>query len=176
MSLRKSLFLILPVLFLAFTATAQIRAVEKFLDDHEDLQKFFIYQSTLRILNQSGNQDFNRLIKNIRKINVYIAEDGSANVSRESHQQMLRDLEAESFETLVSAKQEGMLLNLMSREIGNDAYYVLAASEGNDFALLEMDGKLDLRYLQSLEDVNFMELRKLVGQENNGNTPEENRN
>ena len=173
MHLGKAIPAILAILFISLAGSAQIKAVEKFLKENDNLSKFFIYQSTLRMLNESGDPDFNKLIKGIRKINVYIAEDGSAGVTATRYQRMINDLSAEKFETLVSAKQEGTLFNLMTRESGDDAYYVLAASEGEDFALLEMDGKLDLRYLQALENVNFTKLRKIVGQDNGGKDTEE---
>jgi hypothetical protein len=99
-------------------------------------------------------------------------EEGVA-VSKQSHQKMLADLTAAQFETLVSAKMDGALINLMSKEEGDKAYYVLAASEESNFALLEMDGRLDLRYLQSLEKFDFNKLRKIVGQEVNGESTEE---
>lgn len=173
MQLRKALFTTICVLFITTIASAQIRAVERFLAENEDLDKFFIYQSTLRMLNDGGNPDFNKLIKGIRKINAYIDEDGDAQVSHESYTQMINDLADERFETLITAKQDDMHLNLMSRENGNDAYYVLAVTEGKSFALLEMDGSLDLRYLQSLEKVKFDRLRNIVGQENNNQDIEE---
>jgi hypothetical protein len=165
MQLGKAFLITVCALAITITASAQIKAVENFLRENEDLDKYFIYQSTLRMLSDGDNPDFNKLIKGIRKINVYVDEDGNAGVSEESYARMIRELSDERFETLVSAKQDDMHLNLMSRENGNDSYYVLAASEGQSFALLEMDGNLDLRYLQSLENMNFSKLRNIVGQE-----------
>jgi hypothetical protein len=172
MQLRKGLLAVFTVISLSLTASAQIKAVEKFVNENEDLSKFFIYQSTLRMLNKNGDENFNKLIKGIRKINVYVSE-GSAAVSTSSYQRMINELTAEKFETLVSAKTEGTLINLMSRESGNDAYYVLATSEGANFALMEMDGQLDLRYLEALENMNFTKLREIIGQDDNkSNSPE----
>lgn len=164
MHMKKYALSILAFFTLSLTGFAQINAVETFLVENDNLHKFFIYQSTLRMLNDGQNPDFNKLIKGIRKINLYVAEE-SAQVSASSYQHMIRDLSAEQFETLVSAKKDQMLINLMSKETGNSAYYVLAVTEGDDFALLEMDGELDLRYLKALENLNFTELRKIAGME-----------
>lgn len=158
----KSIFAISALFLISFTADAQIHAVEKFVKENEDLSKFFIYQSTLRLLNESGDENFNRLIKGIRKINVYITEGTSA-VSSASYQQMITDLTAEKFETLVTAKTGGTRINLMSKETNNSSYYVLAAHEDTGFALMEMDGYLDLRYLESLDNINISKLRSIVG-------------
>lgn len=159
----------LIVCFLALSTSmsqAQVQAVERFLEEQDHLSKYYIYQSTLRMLNEGGNPDFNKLIKGIRKINVYVAEEGEE-VAGSSYQRLVRDLGSEKFETLVSAKNGNMHLNLMSREAGNTSYYILAVKEDAEFALLEMDGQLDLRYLSVLEDVNFTKLRKLVSKDAN---------
>jgi hypothetical protein len=163
MRLYTGLAVIALSLSISLSASGQIKPVEQFLEQNPDLQKYFIYQSTLRMLNQSGNADFNKLIKDIRKINVYVANEGSAGVSRESYQKMVRDLSSDKFETLVSAKMQGALVNLMSKDSGSAAYYVLAVTQGTDFMLLEMDGALDLRYLESLDNISLSQLNELLG-------------
>lgn len=165
---RKSLFSLFAVIFTVTLASAQIKAVEKFVSENEEgLQKFFIYQSSLRMLNQNGDDDFNRLIKDIRKINVYIAEN-SGSSPKSDYQRMVSDLTSDDFETLVSVKNGGMHLNLLGKETGDRAWYVLAATEDESVAVLEMDGKLDLRYLQSLDKVNFDKLKGIVGMDEEG--------
>jgi hypothetical protein len=116
------------------------------------------------MLNTTGDDAFNKLIRNVRKINVYLSEDGALN-SRDTYRQMISGLSDEDFETLVNIKSEELMLNLMGRESGSKAYYVLAVSEGQMVGVLEMDGKLDLRYLQAIESVNFDKLREIVGQD-----------
>lgn len=165
MTLKASILSLCAICFVTL-ASAQIKAVEKFVESHKGIQKFFIYQSSLRMLNQDGDEDFNRLIKDVRKINVYIAED-NADVSQAGFQKMLRELSADQFETLVSVKEGQMRMNLLGKESGSRAWYVLAGNEGSSFVVLEMDGKLDLRYLQSIEDVDLDKLRKIVGMEEN---------
>ena len=142
-------------------ASAQIAAVENFLAENPKLDKYFVYQSTLRMLNSENDPAFNKLIKNLKKINAYVAP-GSSEVSTHSYQKMLTELQNDKFETLVSAKQQGVKLNLLMRDKGNNSYYVLAAHDEDSFALLEMDGSLNLEYLSSIEGVNFTQLREIV--------------
>lgn len=140
---------------------AQIKAVEKFIKEHPNLDEYFVYQSTLRMVNQEGDADFNRLIKNIKKINIYISE-GSTDVTEESYREMLADLEEEEFEVLINAKYESSLINLMSKDAGKNSYYVLAVRDADNFGLMEMDGSLDLRYLNALDKINFAKLQNIV--------------
>ncbi|MDX1409870.1 MAG: DUF4252 domain-containing protein [Saprospiraceae bacterium] len=146
---------------LTVAGQAQIKAVEAFIEDHPNLDEYYVYQSTLRMINQEGDPDFNRLIKDIRKINIYISE-GSTDVTEESYREMLTDLANEGFEVLINAKYEATLINMMSKDAGNRSYYVLAVRDTDNFGLMEMDGSLDLRYLKALEKMDFGKLQKLV--------------
>ena len=162
---RFSVFLVAMLTTVAISA--QIKAVEDFLESHPDLDKYYVYQSTLRMLNQEGDEDFNRLIKDVKKINAYVQE-GEANVSRESYKKMIDQLAKDDFEVYVQATVEGTQVNLMGREKGNDSYFVLAVNDPNNFALIEMDGKLDLSYLKALDDVNFDKLQEILLDGNGG--------
>ena len=145
----------------AIAGQAQIKSVEKFIKDHPNLDEYYVYQSTLRMVNQDGDEDFNRLIKDIKKINIYISE-GSTDVTEESYQDMLSDLAKEGFEVLINAKYDASLINLMSKDEGKRSYYVLAVRDADNFGLMEMDGSLDLRYLNALEKINFAKLQDIV--------------
>jgi len=163
----KRLSLFLAAIFAALSISAQIPAVEEFLESHPDLKKYYVYQSTLRMLNQSGDEDFNHLIKDIKKINAYVQE-GGADVSRESYTKMMDRLADDEFEVYVQATVEGTLINLMGREKGKDSYFVLAVNDSNNFALVEMDGMLDLSYLNSLEGMNFGKLQEMLLEQEQG--------
>jgi uncharacterized protein DUF4252 len=148
-------------LFIGVSLSAQVKAVEDFVKDHPDLKKYYIYQSTLRLLNQSGNEDFDLLIKNIRKINAYVALSGE-DVTQKRYDKMISKLEKDDFDVLIRAKYNGAWVNLMAQSNGKNSYYVLAVRDSGDFALLEMDGQLDLNYLTALQDVDFAKLSAML--------------
>ena len=152
---------------MSISLNAQVKVVEEFVKDHPDLEEYFIYQSTLRLLNQSDNEDFDLLIKDIRKINAYVAMS-SADVTEKEYDKMVSKLEKDNFELLIHAKYNGALVNLMGQDKGTNSYYVLAVRDKNDFALLEMDGRLDLRYLTALQDLDFSKLSSMLLEDDNG--------
>jgi hypothetical protein len=161
----KQLFTLLACM-LALSATAQIKPIEQFLSENEEgIQKFFVYQSSLRMLNQAGDADFNKLIKDLRKINIYLSEEAATSAGADYHK-MVNALLADDFETLVSVKEGAVVINFLGKETRNSTYYVLAFTEENSFAIMEMDGKLDLSYLGAIESLDFDKLREIVGQEN----------
>ena len=90
-------------LVISVSLNAQVKAVEDFVKDHPDLKEYFIYQSTLRLLNQSGNEDFDLLIKDIRKINAYVALS-SEEVTQKDYDKIISKLENDDFELLIRAK------------------------------------------------------------------------
>ena len=154
-------------LVMSIALNAQVKAVEEFVKDHPDLKEYFIYQSTLRLLNQSGSEDFDLLIKDIRKINAYVAL-GSGDVTKNEYEKMVSKLEKDDFELLIHAKYNGALVHLMGKDEGKDSYYVLTVRDTDDFALLEMDGQLDLKYLTAIQDVDFGKLSGMLLEDDNG--------
>jgi len=154
-------------LMIGVVLNAQVKAVEEFVEDHPNLKEYFIYQSTLRLLNQSDSEDFDLLIRNIKKINAYVGV-GSEEVTQKSYDKMISMLEKDDFELLIHAKYNGALVNLMAQDNGNDSYYVLAVRDADDFALLEMDGQLDLKYLTALQDIDFSKLSGMLLEDDNG--------
>lgn len=156
---------LLFVLATVMAGQAQIKAVEKFIENHPNLDEYYVYQSTLRMVNQEANEDFNRLIKDIKKINIYISE-GSTDVTEESYKEMLSDLSKDGFEVLINAKYNSSLINMMSKDNGKNSYYVLAVRDADNFGLMEMDGSLDLRYLNALDNINFEKLQSIVMDQN----------
>jgi hypothetical protein len=152
---------------MAAVLSAQIQAVKEFIESHPDLKSYYVYQSQLRILNQDNDEDFNRLIKDVRKINAYVQE-GDADVSKASYTRMIDELTKDNFEVYIQAKMEGTLVNLLGRDKGKDSYFVLAVHDQSNFALVEMDGKLDLNYLSALDGIDFNKLQQILLDDNQG--------
>ncbi len=157
----KRLSALIASLIISVSVFGQVKAVEDFLEKNPDLDSYYIYQSTLRLLNQSGNEDFNMLIKDIRKINAYVSE-GANDVEMEGFSEMMERLSNDGFELLIKAKYDSAIVNLMGRDAGKDSYFVLGVHEKDNFALLEMDGSMDLSYLNALNDVDFGKLKDII--------------
>lgn len=157
----KRLMVFTAALMMTIVLSAQIKAVEDFVESHQDLESYYIYQSQLRILNQDNDEDFNRLIKDVKKINAYVQE-GDANVSKESYNTMMDQLQRDDFEVYVQATIEGTKVNLLGRDKGRNSYFVLAVNDPNNFALVELDGQLDLSYMNSLDAIDFDKLQDIL--------------
>lgn len=153
---------LLLIACLAFNSlSAQLKPLEDFLKKYPEVKEYYIYQSTLRMLNQQQDPDFDRLIKNLKKINAYVYDEAKG-VSKEEFKKMLGQLEDDEFEILLVYRAEGYLVRVFGRDRGANSKYVLAMLGESNFALVEMDGHLDLRYIKAIEDLNFMKLDELL--------------
>lgn len=151
----------IAALFLSVSMFGQEKAVEAFLEKNPDLDSYFIYQSTLRLLNQSGNEAFNMLIKDVRKINAYVSE-GANSVEMEGYNEMMKQLSDDGLELLIKAKYDSALVSFIGRDAGKDSYFVLGVHDDKNFALLEMDGAMDLSYINALNDLDFGKLKDII--------------
>lgn len=167
----KRLSALIASVLLSVSMFGQIKAVEDFLEKNPDLDSYYVYQSTLRLLNQSGNEDFNMLIKDVRKINAYVSE-GANDVEMEGFSDMMKQLSDDGFELLIKAKYDTALVSFMGRDAGKDSYFVLGVHDEKNFALLEMDGAMDLSYLNALNDVDYSKLKDIITK-SSGNVSDE---
>ena len=171
-NIMKRLSVLIVSLAISVSAFSQIKAVEDFIKKNPDLDAYYIYQSTLRLLNPEGNEDFNMLIKDVRKINAYVSE-GANDVEKQGFSEMMSQLEADGFELLIKAKYDSALVNFMGKDAGRDSYFVLGVHDEEDFALLEMDGAMDLSYLNALHDVDFSKLNDIILDSNSKNVSDQ---
>lgn len=157
----KRIALVLLAAFAMQIAQAQVKAVEDFVKNYPDLKKYYLYQSTLRMLNKDNNPDFNKLIKDVKKINAYVAE-GNSDITKGNYDKMVDNLMTEGFELYAKAKYEGAHINLVGKDKGKNSYFVLALRDDANFALLELDGQLDLAYMTVLNDLDFESLTDVI--------------
>ena len=61
----------------------------------------------------------------------------------------------------------------MGKDAGRDSYFVLGVHDEEDFALLEMDGAMDLSYLNALHDVDFSKLNDIILDSNSKNVSDQ---
>ena len=155
--------LLFVALIIGISAYAQsdIESVQEFIDRHDKIHKYFVYQSTLRMLNQEKDPDFDRLIKPLKKVNAYVSK-GDSGVTREEFKALLDQLESDDFEILLSYKEKNAIIQLHSKTSRSNSKYVFAVYGPDEYAIIEMDGSLDLQYLKALENIDFSKAEELL--------------
>jgi hypothetical protein len=138
----------------------QSTAIQSFVEEHGEGRKFFVYQSVLRVLNLDGNEDFNQLIKNVRRIVIHQPDLQIDSINNKMFliDELVQDLYEENFEELIQAKEENMRLSLLSRGAIEDAEFVLIMRESHRAFIAEVEGSLNMAYIGALANAKINEL------------------
>ena len=111
-------------------------------------QSLFLYQSTLRSFNPNNSEDFNKLIKNIKKISIHILDSSS---TAKEVDQLMTTLKNEGFKALEDFKElkgKGTIL------LKDDTYLLMGNGQGR-IIIIEMEGAPDLKYKKAIKDADF---------------------
>lgn len=138
----------------------QSKAIQSFVEENGEGRKFYVYQSVLRVLNLDGNEDFNQLIKNVRRIVIYQPDLQIDSLNNKMYliDELVQDLFDEEFEELIQAKEQNMRLSLMSRGGIEDAEFVLIMRESQRAFIAEVEGSLNMAYIGALANAKMSEL------------------
>lgn len=151
--------LLLFSLFFSLTlgGFAQSRSVEKFRDDNRPSVKLFFYKSTLKMISRidlealggSSASEFSDMppigdmISGIEKVKFFMFEDGDPrhNVTEAGFQQLEADVQKEGYETLMSARVDGAIMNIMMRERKGDPQgFVVLVKMEQGYSIIDIDG------------------------------------
>ena len=141
----------LAALFISMFACQQDDTSDIFkqhLEDNPDIRKKYIYQSVLRLANLKRDPEFDLLIRDVRKISIYMPprEDSTYQITP-----VRASLRTSTYEELVDVRTAaGDRISLFVDESAGDPHYVgLFDSTGEDY-MFEVDGQINLQYLSSL--------------------------
>ena len=160
---------LLPLLFVGFLAFALGSCRDSMhssvLEQHEakypDIKKKYVYQSLIRLANVNQDPNFELLIKDIRKIVLYMppSEDSTYQIKS-----IRTGLEEEGYELLVEGRTSDQTkMSLWVKENGPRSHYIalMDSSEGDDM-ILEVDGQINIEYLMALELADQDALKGLI--------------
>lgn len=142
----------------------QKQPAREVLVEHEkqypDLRKKYIYQSVIRIANVKKDPDFEKLIKDLNKIIVYLPPDGDSTYQVTPLRSAFRSA---GYEELVDVRtKDAQRISLWLSEKGDAPHYVaLLDSEDTDL-ILEMDGEIHPEYLSAITSADESQLMDLL--------------
>ncbi|MEM9676375.1 MAG: DUF4252 domain-containing protein [Bacteroidota bacterium] len=167
---NKSLALSLAsTLVLAFTCSlaslAQSRTVDRFMEEHQPSQKFFLYPSTLRMVNLEKNPDFYALVRNIDKLRVLMYDKNENGFSAQTIRTLSQEVEAEEYEELMTFQTKEQRVHLYSLGEDDTPEGVVGLVETDDTIILtDLEGFVNLPALLQLfqGDFNFEDISGLM--------------
>jgi hypothetical protein len=174
----RTLLLSTLTLLLSFTSFAQSKTVSQFIEKHEPSASFYLYPSTLRMINQENNLDYQQLVRHIKKLSFLTYEKGKLNLSKDKISSLQEELAVEQYEELMSFRDAGNQVYIYAKGEDPEAYVSLV---DNDEALMlfDMQGAPDLPSLMRLvqSDFNFgmiADMANMVGNSGESSKPSDN--
>ena len=155
--------MILPFMFILVPGCQKDKA-DSVLAKHEarypDIRKKYIYQSVIRLANLKHDPDFDKLIKDVRKITIYMppAQDSTYQIKEVS-----KDIAADGFEQLMEVRSADTgRISLWEKESNSTSHFIGFLDTESDDYIFEIDGQLDLKYLSALKFADQGSLMDLI--------------
>ncbi len=137
-------------LFITSMCLAQTETTNK-LDHDYSSRTIFLYNNTLRMINQGGDEGIDDLIKDIEKMKIVWISKKEKNFGSEQYKKLATAYKAEKFEEILNTKYEGKTLNAYIKEKDGDTKgVVITVDEGENIYVLDIVGKVALNQITTL--------------------------
>jgi len=127
---------------------------------YPELKKKYVYQSILRLANIKHDPDYENLIRDIRKIILYLppAEDSTYQITG-----MSSGLRSDGYEELITVRTaEAQRISLWVKENGKKSHYIALVDSNTDDVILEVDGEIHPEFLNSIISADQSSLLNLL--------------
>ncbi|MEO6132831.1 MAG: DUF4252 domain-containing protein [Saprospiraceae bacterium] len=160
----KPVFILLFPLLSFLALSCQNEHIPAAIIGHEakypDVQKKYLYQSIIRLANINGDPDFNKLIRDVRKITIYLPP-------KEDSTYQIKDLStgimADGFEQLMEVRTaDAARISLWVKESNAQSQYIGFLDTKTEDIFFDIDGPLNLKYLSSLKVADQSSLMDLL--------------
>lgn len=155
--------LTLIFLFNLTTLSAQSTTVADFREQHATSQDFYLYPSTLRMVNLEKKPDAYRLVSDVEKLQILLFERSS--VDGPAVRQLRQGIQDEDYEELISFREKDSQITVYARGDSPQLEGVVGVVDNRQtLALIDLAGFIDLPALMNLlqSDYDFSAVSSLV--------------
>lgn len=157
-----TLLLLLP--FLLLLTGCQKDNISPVLAKHEKqypkINKKYVYQSLIRLANIKRDPDFEKLIKDVDKVILYLPPDGDSTYQIKD---VRSELPTEGYETLVDVRTaDAQRISLWVKETNSASHYIALLDAADQEVILEIDGQINIEYLSAINVADKGSLLKLL--------------
>jgi len=145
------LLFLLPILFVlnACHEDQLSPTLTRHLENFPDIQKKYVYQSLIRLANVSHDPGFEKLIKDVNKVIIYLPPQGDSTYQITA---LSAGMRTDGYEQLVSVRTaDGQRITLWVKEVGSKAHYMALLDTAESDIILEIDGQINLEYLAAIK-------------------------
>lgn len=144
--MKRTSMVVVILLALKFTLFGQSEIIKQLKSDHLVEASFYFYPSTLRAFNQGDIPEFNRLIREIKKVSIFYLGDNYTD--KKMAELRSNTLKTEGCETLLSIKGRELNLYVMGKEEPSEYIIFMDTQEGH--YITELLGTMDLWQIPKL--------------------------
>ena len=154
---------------------AQSSTVADFRERHAISQDFYLYPSTLRMVNLEKNSDLYKLVHDVEKLQILMFDRPT--VDRSAMQHLRQGIRDEAYEELISFRQKDSQITVYARGDSSQLEGVVGVVDNREtLALVDLEGFVDLPALMNLlqSGYDFSAVTKLVNLAAGSNESSEN--
>ena len=157
-----TLLLLFP--FLLLIPGCQKENVTPVLAKHEkqypEIRKKYVYQSLIRLANIKKDPDFEKLIKDVNKVILYLPPSGDSTYQIKD---VRNGLPADGYETLGDVRTaDAQRISLWVKESNAKSHYIALMDAADQDVILEIDGQINIEYLSAINVADEGSLLKLL--------------
>lgn len=153
-------FFLMFIMISGCTGEKSPPAITRHEAKYPDIRKKYLYQSVIRLANTSADLAFNNLIRDVRKIIIYLppSEDSTYQIKDVSD-----EMKSEGYEELMNVRTgDSLRISLWANETKSLTHYLGLVDNKNEDIIFEIDGQLNLQYLSSLKIADQKSLMDLL--------------
>ena len=119
--------------------------------DNEKISDISLNGWVLSMASKMSDEEGTEILEKITKLRIMIADEKDI-VAKTDVKKLIKDVQKNSFEDLMTIRDEGTRINFMIREEGENITNVLVIIHGEgDFILLSLEGNLNFDDLKQLD-------------------------
>jgi hypothetical protein len=134
-------------IFFAVSAKSQSKTTESLHKKYSEALALFLYNNTLRMINQTEDKEFDALIKDIEKMKFLMIK--KENFGKSDYQKLITDYKSESFEEMMTSRHQGKNFDVYMKE-GATKGMVVAVNDDENLYVLDIVGSIPLNKVTTL--------------------------
>ena len=140
--MKKSLFILLAGIA-SIASMGQTKTTNDLHKRFEGAFTLYFYNSTLRMLNQSDDKEFDDLVKDIEKMKFLMIDKVAKNFSVKDYTSLIKGYKSEDYENMMTARSNGKNFDVYLRE-DNDRVKgtVILVNDSSQLYVLDIVGRV----------------------------------
>jgi Domain of unknown function (DUF4252) len=165
--------IVILLLALPLTVTAQTKTTIELDKKYEGMSLYF-YKSTLKMLNQNDDKNFDELVKDIEKMRFMSIDKGKEKFGKLEYGALKKSYQGESYDEVMTGRFDGRNLDVFVKEVnGNVKGTVVLVNDSTNVYVLDILGKVALDKVSSLFNGNTNISKKITDFMKKDNTDEQ---